>query len=107
LLYNQVGCLTAIYDSKILGKVYMSNQKKRQDFYLWLKIMKRVKHTYIINDSLALYRLREQSLSRNKLSLLKYNYRVYTELGYSQLKSLFLLMGFLIVYFFKKLFDNY
>ena len=69
LFYNQVGCLTAIYDSKILGKVYMSNQKKRQDYYLWLTIMKRIRHTYVIDDSLALYRLREQSISSNKLRL--------------------------------------
>lgn len=107
LFYNQVGCLTAIYDSKILGKVYMSNQKKRQDYHLWLTIMKRIKHTYVIDDSLALYRLREHSISSNKLSLLKYNYRVYTELGYSKLTSLFFLIGFLLVYIFKKIFKNY
>ncbi len=37
---NYIGCLTAIYDTKKVGKVYMPLIKKRQDYGLWLKILK-------------------------------------------------------------------
>ena len=37
---NVIGCLTAIYNSEVLGKVYMPTIRKKQDFGLWLKILK-------------------------------------------------------------------
>ncbi len=42
LLYcNVIGCLTAIYDSHLVGKQYMPLIRKRQDMGLWLNIMKK------------------------------------------------------------------
>lgn len=76
LKYNPVGCLTAIYDSKILGKCFMPLIRKRQDFALWLKILKRV-DGYGIMTPLAYYRLRRDSISSNKLNLIKYQWELY------------------------------
>ena len=39
LFSNKIGCLTAIYDRGKLGKVYMPQIRKRQDYGLWLKIL--------------------------------------------------------------------
>ena len=70
---NKIGCLTAIYDSNILGKVYMPNIDKRQDMGLWLKILKKTDAAFgITNQSLARYRVGGTSLSSNKLTVLKY-----------------------------------
>jgi len=44
---NYVGCLTAIYDRKLLGNLYMNKIRKRQDWALWLYIMKILKTTRI------------------------------------------------------------
>ena len=41
MLYsNEIGCLTAMYNRDILGKIFMPEIRKRQDYGLWLKILK-------------------------------------------------------------------
>lgn len=77
---NRIGCLTAIYDTSKLGKMYMPNILKRQDLGLWLKILKKERLAKgIINTPLAQYRVGCKSLSSNKLSVLKYQWRIYRE----------------------------
>ncbi|WP_319802467.1 glycosyltransferase family 2 protein [Candidatus Symbiopectobacterium sp. NZEC135] len=67
---NVIGCLTALYDTHTLGKVYMPTIRKRQDMALWLKILKQTDYAYCIPESLALYREGHQSLSSNKVKIL-------------------------------------
>ena len=87
---NYVGCLTAIYDRKLLGNLYMNEIRKRQDWALWLHIMKMLKTTKGMSDSLAIYRVRSNSISTNKVEMLKYNYQIYNiVLGYNHLPSFF------------------
>jgi teichuronic acid biosynthesis glycosyltransferase TuaG len=74
-----IGCLTAMYDTKQLGKVYMPIISRRQDFALWLKILKEIPYAYGINQPLAKYRLRDDSISGNKFRAAKYQWRVYRE----------------------------
>lgn len=74
---NVIACLTAIYDSKILGKVYMPDILKRQDYCLWLKILKEGNEGYGLSKPLALYRVRSRSVSRNKLQAALYQWKVY------------------------------
>lgn len=74
-----IGCLTAMYDTKRLGKVYMPIISRRQDFALWLKILKEIPYAYGIERPLAKYRLRSNSISGNKLIAAKYQWRVYRE----------------------------
>ncbi len=74
---NRIGCLTAMYDSATLGKVYMPQIRKRQDYGLWLKIMRQGQIAHCLPEVLALYRMRPGSLSGNKLEMLAYNWRLY------------------------------
>lgn len=80
LACNQIGCLTAIYSVDKLGKVYMPNIAKRQDMGLWLKILKdgTVAKGYT-EKPLARYRVGSNSISSNKFSVLKYQWRIYRE----------------------------
>lgn len=86
---NKVGCLTAIYDTKKLGgKYYMPTIRKRQDWALFLSIIKNCHLAYGMVEPLAYYRSRSDSVSSKKLSLIKYNVAVYHEiLHFSWLKS--------------------
>ncbi len=86
---NKVGCLTAIYDTQLLGeKYYMPTLRKRQDWGLFLKIIKKCKQAKAITAPLAYYRIRKGSVSQSKIYLIKYNARVYQEvLGFSTIKS--------------------
>ncbi|MCK4293064.1 MAG: glycosyltransferase family 2 protein [Planctomycetes bacterium] len=77
---NFIACLTAMYDSKILGKVYMPDILKRQDYCLWLKILKMGYEAYGLNECLSLYRVRSNSVSRNKIKAASYQWEIYREL---------------------------
>ena len=89
---NKIGCSTAIYDIKMLGKKYfMPHIRKRQDWGLFLTILRDYqKKVYAIQAPLVYYRMRSHSVSSNKLGLIKYNLRIYREvLGFSKPKSVF------------------
>ena len=79
LKQNIIGCLTAIYDTEKIGKVYMPEIRKRQDFGLWLKILKRVSYAYGLDEPLAYYRVRPDSVSSNKMLASTYNWKLYRE----------------------------
>ena len=100
-----IGCLTAMYDTHKLGKIYMPTIRKRQDWALWLDILSRCKISYGLKEPLAYYRIRQNSISKKKITLVKYNLNVYrTVLKYSLPKAyLFFFFIFLPTYFLKKL----
>jgi glycosyltransferase involved in cell wall biosynthesis len=76
---SSVGCLTAIYDTKILGKQYMPSILKRQDYGLWLQILKDINSTKGIIEPLATYRILHNSVSSNKLMAAKYQWEIYRD----------------------------
>ena len=101
---NYVGNLTGIYNAKSIGKIKTPNLRKRQDWLLWLVAIKKSgKPAKGMLESLAYYRVREDSISSNKFNLLKYNYWVYRKgLGLSTLESIYRLFIFLYEQFFVK-----
>lgn len=74
-----IGCLTAMYDVSKLGKIYMPLIRKRQDLGLWLRILREVPYAYGIQDVLAQYQLRSDSISANKISAARYTWQLYRE----------------------------
>lgn len=102
LLSNYVGNLTGIYDARD-GKFYAPTFPKRQDWGLWLKILKKSGSAKGILKPLAIYRIRKESLSRNKYALITHNYRIYREfLNFGRLKSILFMGRFLLEHFFIK-----
>lgn len=102
---NGIGCLTALYDTAKVGKMYMPSLRKRQDWGLWLEMLRKCKVAYGLKEPLAYYRLRSGSISNKKITLIKYNINVYkTILDYSLIKAyLFYIFVFIPNYFLKKL----
>lgn len=93
---NYVGNLTAIYDADFFGKIKLQSSQKRQDWRLWLTILKQIKTAEAVPESLALYRIRKDSISSSKFKLIKHNFGVYREFhGYNLVFSVFLMMRFL------------
>ena len=74
---NYIGCSTAIYDSKVVGKVLMPDIRKRQDFALWLKLLKKCEFAHGIKEPLTTYRVHKNSLSSNKANSARYNWHIY------------------------------
>ncbi len=64
---NRIGCLTAIYDQTILGKVAMPIIARRHDYALWLDILARTECAYGLPESLAIHIRRQNSLSSSAL----------------------------------------
>ena len=99
-----IGCLTAMYDTAKVGKMYMSSIRKRQDWGLWLEILAKCKVAYGVKEPLAYYRVRSGSISNKKLALVKHNINVYrTILKFSAVKAyLFFCFVFIPSYLLKK-----
>jgi len=53
---------------------------KRQDYGLWLNILKKIGSAQGIDESLATYRIRTTSVSSNKLNAAKYQWKFYREI---------------------------
>jgi teichuronic acid biosynthesis glycosyltransferase TuaG len=93
---NYVGNLTGIYDRNYFGKIAISSTRKRQDWMMWLTILKKTKKAKPVPESLAIYRIRDNSLSASKFDLLKHNFAVYRSFhGYNYVSSMFIMVGFL------------
>ena len=96
---NKIGCLTAMYDTSFFGKVYMKNIRKRQDYTLWLQLLKKTKYAYCVPEVLATYTVRKGSVSSNKWSLIKYHWIIYRRIEkQSFIKSLYYLFCYFIYY---------
>ena len=75
---NHIGCLTVVYDSSIIGKVFMPlDCEKREDHGAWLDITKNGTNAYRLDEYLSIYRTGNKSVSSNKTKMMKYQYRLY------------------------------
>lgn len=75
-----IATCTAAYDTERVGKVLMPDIRKRQDFALWLKILRAGNVARSVNEPLAYLRKRRGSVSSNKIIAAAYVWRVYREL---------------------------
>jgi len=93
---NYVGNLTAIYDADYFGKIILETTQKRQDWRIWLTILKQIKIAKPVPEPLAFYRIRKDSVSSSKFKLIKHNFGVYREFhGYNFVFAVLLMMRFL------------
>lgn len=75
-----VGNLTVIYDVEKLGKFVVPNIRKRNDYALWLQILKKTPYIYGLHEVLAQYRVHSNSLSSSKFDLVKYHWYIYRKI---------------------------
>lgn len=90
LLDCPVGNSTVMYNVEKMGKFAVPNIRKRNDDALWLQMLKKEKYIWGMNEVLMEYRVRQNSISSNKLSLIKYHWKLYREIEHlSVLRSVF------------------
>lgn len=80
LLDCPVGNSTVMYDVEKMGKFEVPNIRKRNDDALWLKMLKKEKYIWGMPDVLMRYRIRTNSISSNKLKVIKYHWILYREI---------------------------
>ena len=87
---NWIGCLTVMYDSKAIGLVQIPRIDKRNDYALWLHILKKIDFGLLCDAELAIYRMNNGLSSTKKYKLLKYHFQLFrNNLGLSLIKSIY------------------
>lgn len=100
---NYIGNLTGMYRAGKMGKIYCPPIRKRQDWAMWINAVRKAGKAKGIQEVLAFYRVREDSISGNKWEMLGYNFTVFRKvLGYSFIKSSLSFILFLFEQFFIK-----
>ena len=78
ILYNcPIPMLTSIYDTKRIGKIPFPEAELREDHAMWIDLLEKVKYARAIAEPLAIYRIRNNSVSRNKMKIAVKQYEVY------------------------------
>ena len=80
LLDCPVGNSTVMYNVKKMGKFEVPNIRKRNDDALWLQMLKKEKYIWGMPDILMKYRIRSNSISSNKLKVVKYHWILYRDI---------------------------
>lgn len=77
LLDCPVGNSTVMYSVEQMGKFEVPNIRKRNDDALWLSMLKKERYIVRVPKVLMRYRVRQNSISSNKFSLVKYHWILY------------------------------
>ncbi len=80
LLTCPIGNSTVLFDAGALGKFVVPNIRKRNDDALWLQMLKKEKYILGMPDVLMSYRVRANSISANKWSLVRYHWTLYRDI---------------------------
>lgn len=83
-IINYIGTSGVMYDTEGIGKFYMKPIRRRQDWVLWMDILKVTRYAYCQQEPLGIVRTNNsESLSGNKRKLPAYHIEVYNKyLGY-------------------------
>ncbi len=76
---NAIPCQTATYDRLHYGDVEMPDLRRRQDYGLWLRLLRAGGEAHGLPEVLADYRVRPGSLSANKFVAAQATWAVYRE----------------------------
>lgn len=77
LLRRCPGNSTVIYNSKKLGKFLVPLIKKRNDYLMWMQVIKKAKRITGLDEVLSSHRIVSNSISSKKITLVKYHWIVY------------------------------
>ena len=100
-----IGLSTVILNKKILKKFSFSSLKTKEDYLLWLRVIKYLKVFYGIKSKLVLWRKTENSLSSSIYQKLIDAFRLYKiHMKYNFFLSLFLVIRLVFFAFKKKIF---
>lgn len=102
---NDIGCLTVLFDKEKFPYFEMPiDAPRREDHAAWLDVTKNGTIIHCLQKSLAVYEVSKNSVSGNKLKIIKYQYFVYRKHeGFGIFKSLY----YLFLISFRKVFFKY
>ena len=80
LLDCPVGNSTVMYSVRAMGKFRVPDIRKRNDDALWLQMLKKEQYIWGMPEILTQYRNRSNSISSNKLKVIKYHWILYRDI---------------------------
>lgn len=89
LYHNNINCSSVLISSKVAREFPMGNDEIHEDYITWLKILKKYKRAYGIDEPYLKYRLTNNSKSGNKIKSARMTFLVYRHMGFGYLKSIF------------------
>lgn len=90
-----LGCSTVMIRRSAIGELRMPELRTAQDYAFWLKLLRTGMRAHLLPETLASYRIRPGSLSRNKFRKAKQQWKIYREV---EKQSLVSSMKFFILY---------
>ena len=73
-----INCISGVYRKKKF-EVFRFKKTKVEDYVFWLEIFKQIDYAYGIQESLAYYRVSNNSRSSNKLDIVRFHWKIYRE----------------------------
>lgn len=74
-----LGCSTVMIRRAAVGDMRMPKLRTAQDYAFWLKLLKSGMYAYLLPEPLTSYRIRENSLSRNKIRKAIQQWKIYRD----------------------------
>lgn len=100
---NIMGCLSIMYDAEKVGKNYFP-RCGHEDYALWLSILKKGGKAYNTNTVEALYRVKGNSVSSNKLIAMGWQWNIYRNIEkIGMVKSSYYFANYAIKALFKRM----
>ncbi|WP_243114816.1 glycosyltransferase family 2 protein [Oenococcus oeni] len=107
LLKDCPGNSTVIYNANKLGKNYVPLIRRRNDYLMWLQVIKKAHYLNIFPEILVHYRIRPDSLSRKKRELVQYHWKIYREYEHlNYFVSIYLTSYYIFRGVFRKIFNR-
>lgn len=79
LKQNYLSCDTVVINKEAVREISIESYKKHEDYITWLRLIKQVNEVHGIRDSLAVYRMRNNSRSSGKVDSAFQIWKVYKE----------------------------
>jgi len=86
---NVIGCSSVLVRKEVIKEFPMMHADAHEDYLTWLKILKKYKRAYGINEPMLKYRLSKNSKSRNKIKSSWMTFKVYRYMKIPLLLSIY------------------
>lgn len=93
---NLISCSSAMVRASVMKKIKMPGDRMHEDYYVWLKILKKYKYAYGVKEPLLVYRLSANSKSSSRIKSAVMIYNTYHAVGYNAAAAGFLTLRYTI-----------
>lgn len=74
-----INCITGVYKKEFFKNIKFK-ETKVEDYIFWLEMFKKIDFASGLNESLAIYRVNNNSRSSNKIDIVKFHWKIYREI---------------------------